>query len=82
MTIFAPGYPLSIQLSYDSVDILENIDATTNPGSSLSYDPGTDSYHYLWKTENPGRNLPPTGGDTGRWDIAHHDIQAQVGFSQ
>jgi hypothetical protein len=52
MDIFAPGYPISQVTPCNStapVDGLETIDA---PGASgLSYDAGSQTYHYVWKTD-------------------------------
>lgn len=52
MAIFAPGYPASQQVSCANnvpINVLEETDATGN--SSLTYDAGSDRYHYNWKTE-------------------------------
>ena len=53
LDIFAPGFPASGVIACNEndppVDITEN---TTSGNSSLTYDPVTDQYTYVWKTEN------------------------------
>jgi len=52
LDIFLPGYPLAKQISCDSSSPLDDIEQTlTAGGSSLSYDPTTDQYSYVWKTD-------------------------------
>jgi hypothetical protein len=52
LAIFAAGYPTSEQISCDSSDPVDGIEETVNAGgSSLSYDPVTDTYNYVWKTD-------------------------------
>jgi len=52
LDIFFAGYPLSKQISCASSSPLDDIEQTlTAGGSSLSYDPTTDQYSYVWKTE-------------------------------
>jgi predicted extracellular nuclease len=52
LDIFLSGYPLSKQISCASSSPLDDIEQTlTAGGSSLSYDPTTDQYSYIWKTE-------------------------------
>jgi hypothetical protein len=50
--IFAPGSPSSGPIACNSSDpaiLLE--DTVTAGGSSLNYDPSTDQYIYVWKTQ-------------------------------
>lgn len=52
LSIFAAGYPLSRQINCDSNTPTDAIEATvTAGGSSLSYDPLTDTYTYVWKSQ-------------------------------
>jgi len=52
LNIFAAGYPRSEQIACNSTDLVDGIEETVTPGSSaLTYDPGSDQYHYVWKTE-------------------------------
>jgi hypothetical protein len=51
LSIFAAGYPISRQISCLTSDPLDSIEETVTAGSSsLSYDPATDRYVYVWKT--------------------------------
>jgi len=51
LDIFAPGYPKSEQIACDASGSLDTIEETVTAGSSgLSYDPLTDTYTYVWKT--------------------------------
>jgi hypothetical protein len=51
LNIFAVGTPQSQQIACDTGTTLGNPEATVNPGgSSLTYDPLTDQYSYVWKT--------------------------------
>lgn len=57
LEVFLAGYPRSYQVSCDATASMlgESIE-TVNPGSSqLSYDPTTDQYNYVWKTERAWR---------------------------
>jgi uncharacterized protein len=57
LSIFAVGSPASQQIACDSsapVDILT--ETVTAGGSSLSYDPLTDTYTYVWKTDKAWAN--------------------------
>ena len=52
LDIFLSGYPVSKQVSCVSGSSLDDIEQTVMAGgSSLSYDPTTDQYSYVWKTE-------------------------------
>jgi hypothetical protein len=51
LNILAPGSPASQQIACDSQAPTDAIEATVSAGgSSLSYDPATDQYTYVWKT--------------------------------
>lgn len=50
--IFAPGSPSSGPIPCNSSDPAADLEETvTAGGSSLSYNPATDQYNYVWKTE-------------------------------
>lgn len=52
LDIFAPGYPLSSSIACDASEPGVVIEGTATAGNStLSYDPATDQYTYVWKTE-------------------------------
>jgi len=52
MTIFAPGSPASATMTCGGSDPVDVVEEIATPGSSgLSYDPTTDQYIYVWKTE-------------------------------
>jgi len=52
LSIFAPGSPSSQQVVCNSGDPVDIIEQTVTAGSSsLSYDPTTDTYTYVWKTD-------------------------------
>ena len=54
LNIFMPGYPKSEQIVCNSTALVDGIEETVTAGaSSLTYDPGSDRYHYVWKTEKP-----------------------------
>ena len=63
LNIFAAGYPQSIKIICDSGAPQDNIEQTVTAGSSsLSYDPLTGQYSYVWKTDKSlGGHLPPAG---------------------
>lgn len=51
LDIFAAGYPRSEQVDCTAASSMDSIEETvTAGGSSLSYDPATDQYTYVWKT--------------------------------
>jgi DNA-binding beta-propeller fold protein YncE len=53
LAIFAAGFPASQQINCTSDAPVSTLDATTTAGgSSLSYDPSTDQYVYVWKTDS------------------------------
>jgi FG-GAP repeat/HYR domain len=52
LDIFAPGYPASQQVACDSSAPVSDIEDTVTAGSSsLSYDPTSDQYKYVWMTD-------------------------------
>jgi len=52
LNIFAPGYPLSTRITCDTSESQDAIEQTVSSGSSsLAYDPTTDTYSYVWKTD-------------------------------
>ena len=52
LDIFAEGSPTSHAIACDTEDPVDEIESTvTAGGSSLTYDPGSGRYHYVWKTE-------------------------------
>jgi hypothetical protein len=54
LNIFATGYPASQIIPCDSTAPVDAVEATsTAGGSSLTYDPSTQTYTYVWKTEKP-----------------------------
>jgi hypothetical protein len=51
LNIFAAGYPKSEAIPCDSNAQIDGIEETVSAGNSnLSYDPATDTYTYVWKT--------------------------------
>jgi alpha-tubulin suppressor-like RCC1 family protein len=51
LAIFADGYPTSQAITCDTSAPLGNVEETVTAGAStLSYDPSTDQYVYVWKT--------------------------------
>jgi CSLREA domain-containing protein len=51
LAIFAAGYPRSRQIQCTTSTPVDNVEGTTTAASSLSYDPITGIYTYVWKTE-------------------------------
>ncbi len=52
LNIFAAGYPQSAVVACDTSEPQAAVDETVTAGSSsLSYDPTTDTYNYVWKTD-------------------------------
>ena len=50
--IFAAGFPQSQRIQCDTLSPVDVVDQTMTAGSSsLSYDPATSTYTYVWKTE-------------------------------
>jgi predicted extracellular nuclease len=57
LQIFAAGYPTSQQVTCSSNEPEDVIEQTVTAGtSSLSYDPTTDTYSYVWKTDKSWAN--------------------------
>ena len=57
MNIFAAGYPISQVTLCNSTAPVDGVEQIDNPGSSgLSYDAGTQTYHYVWKTDKSWTN--------------------------
>jgi hypothetical protein len=53
LDIFADGFPKSERIGCDTSASLDDIEQTVTAGkSSLSYDPASDQYTYVWKTES------------------------------
>jgi hypothetical protein len=52
LNIFMPNSPASVATSCGTFDPLDTVEETVTAGaSSLSYDPGSDQYIYVWKTD-------------------------------
>ena len=52
VSVFADGYPRSQQIPCGAATDLDGVEQTVAAGaSSLSYDPGSDTYTYVWKTD-------------------------------
>ena len=56
LSIFAAGYPQVVVINCDGSGE-DDVEETVNAGqSSLSYDSATDTYNYVWKTQNSWAN--------------------------
>jgi hypothetical protein len=56
LSIFSPGYPASSPVACDVNEPGAEVTETVNAGgSSLTYDPATDQYSYIWKTNKSWR---------------------------
>ena len=52
LSIFNAGYPKSQVIACDTTANVDGIELTVSAGSSsLTYDPSTDTYSYVWKTD-------------------------------
>lgn len=52
LSIFAAGFPKSQQVQCGTLTAIDSVEQTVTAGSSsLTYDPGTNTYTYVWKTE-------------------------------
>ena len=51
LAVIAAGYPVSQSLACDQLDPSGQLVPTNPAGVGLSYDPMTDQYTYVWKTE-------------------------------
>jgi hypothetical protein len=57
LNIFSTGYPASGVISCNSNDPAVEVTETGTAGSSsITYDAGSDRYHYVWKTESSWAN--------------------------
>ena len=57
LNIFAANSPNSVQIGCDSGATILPVEETVNAGSSsLTYDPTSDLYNYVWKTESSWKN--------------------------
>jgi hypothetical protein len=57
LSIFMAGYPKSEPIACNSNALVDGIEETVTAGSSsLTYDPGSDQYHYVWKTQKSWAN--------------------------
>lgn len=57
LNIFAANSPNSVQIGCDSGATILPVEETVNAGSSsLTYDPTSDRYNYVWKTESSWKN--------------------------
>jgi predicted extracellular nuclease len=57
LNIFATGYPKSEMIACNSTASVDGVEQTVTAGnSSLSYDPTTDTYTYVWKTDKAWAN--------------------------
>jgi hypothetical protein len=55
MSLFAPGYPSSVPISCAGGE-LDDVEEIVPPGSSsLTYDPATNQYRYVWQTQRNWR---------------------------
>jgi hypothetical protein len=56
LAIFQPGYPKSQGIACDPDDLINDVQVTdTLSQSGLTYDPTTDEYTYVWKTDRKWR---------------------------
>ena len=52
LDVFAPGYPRSQVVACDSTAPVDGVEQTMSAGGSgLTYDPASDLYTYVWKTD-------------------------------
>ncbi len=51
LAVFAAGYPSSRQIQCNTLNPVDNVEETTLGSNSFTYDPATDTYTYIWKTE-------------------------------
>lgn len=57
LDVVAAEYPKSQVIACGSADLVEGVEETQTPGGSgLGYDPGSDRYTYVWKTEKQWSN--------------------------
>ena len=56
LAVFAAGYPRSQQIQCNILNPIDSVEQTSTAGSSsLTYDPATGIYTYIWKTEKSWR---------------------------
>jgi PKD domain len=55
LNIFASGYP-TFEFMACVGGVVDTVETTTTGNSSLSYDPATDQYTYVWKTDKNWAN--------------------------
>jgi hypothetical protein len=51
LDVFAAGFPKSRQVQCSTLNPVDTVEDTTLGTSSFTYDPATDTYTYVWKTE-------------------------------
>ncbi len=52
LAVLAAGYPHSRQIQCNTLNPIDSVEQTSTAGSSsLTYDPATGIYTYVWKTE-------------------------------
>ncbi|HET6594678.1 MAG TPA: PxKF domain-containing protein [Anaerolineales bacterium] len=51
LAVFAAGSPSSLQIQCNTLNPVDNVEETTLGSNSFSYDPATNTYTYIWKTE-------------------------------
>jgi hypothetical protein len=51
LDIFEPGYPRFVSTPCENGDTQDAIEETTTSPAGLTYDPATDQYTYVWKTQ-------------------------------
>jgi predicted outer membrane repeat protein len=56
LAVFAAGYPVSRRVQCGTLELVDDVEETVTAGSSsLSYDPATGLYNYVWKTDKSWR---------------------------
>jgi hypothetical protein len=51
LAVFATGYPKSRQIQCNLLNPVDPVEGTILGSNSFTYDPVTDTYTYVWKTE-------------------------------
>jgi hypothetical protein len=51
LAVLAAGYPKSRQVQCATLNPVDSVEGTTTAANSFTYDPATDTYTYVWKTE-------------------------------
>jgi hypothetical protein len=57
LDIFAAGYPQAVSVACDTGEASDGIETYAAGGSGLQYDPVTDQYTYVWKTQKAWSGL-------------------------